>query len=109
MPSDNVLRQRLKHRLSRTVVYTAPLMIAVTGAASLHGIISDLRDGIDRAPGARTATSQPTPSAIPEGMPEGAPEAMPEAAPEAAPEALPEAQPEAMPEAVPEGTPEGGY
>lgn len=103
MSDHNESRQRLKRRLSRTVVYTAPLMIAVTGAASLHAIVNDLSDGVDRR------TPSPTPEAVPEGMPQAAPEAMPEATPEAMPEAQPEAVPEAMPEAVPEGTPEGGY
>ncbi len=103
MPVNDDARQRLKRRLSRTVVYTAPLMIAVTGAASLHAIISDVRDGVEQQPSAGTpqSTSRPAPEAMPEGMPE--------AAPEAQPEAMPEASPEAMPEAIPEGTPEGGY
>ena len=65
-------RKRLLARLSRGVVYSAPLLIAVTGAASLHAIVSDIRT-----------------------TPEATPEAMPEAAPEAAPEAMPEASPEA--------------
>lgn len=103
MPANDDARQRLKRRLSRTVVYTAPLMIAVTGAASLHAIISDVRDGVERQPsaGASQSSTAPAPEAMPEGMPEGAPEAQPEA--------MPEASPEAMPEAMPEGAPEGGY
>lgn len=99
MSSSEDPRQRLKQRLSRTVVYTAPLMIAVTGAAGLHAIVNDLRGGLELQRSPATSTPDTAPQSVPEGMPEAAPEAMPEAAPEAMPEATPEATPEAVPEA----------
>ena len=102
-------RQRLLANLSRSVAYTAPLLVAVTGAASLHAIVADVRDAtptMDKATLPRDGTPAPAPEATPEGMPEAAPEAAPEAVPEAAPEAAPEASPEAMPEAAPEAMPE---
>ncbi len=93
-------RKRLLARLSRGVVYSAPLLIAVTGAASLHAIVSDIRTppesaGVERDSAAPGATPEATPEAMPEAAPEATPEAMPEATPEAAPEAMPEASPEA--------------
>ena len=94
MKDDHPTRRQLIARLSRTVVYTTPLLIAVTGAASLHAIVSDIRQPGD------------TPDTGPEAMPEATPEATPEAAPEATPEATPEAVPEATPEAMPEATPD---
>ena len=93
MSEPDAKRQQLLARLSRGLVYTTPLLVAVTGAAGMHAIISDLR--ADQVPSA----SQ---SANPDSSSTAAPEATPEATPEAAPEATPEATPEAMPEATPE-------
>lgn len=86
-------RQQLLKKLSRGLVYTTPLLIAMTGAAAIHGVYSDL---------AQRPNEQLAPASTPKAAPEAAPEATPEATPEAAPEATPEAAPEAMPEAMPE-------
>lgn len=77
-------RQQLLKKLSRGLVYTTPLLIAITGAAAIHGLYADISQA---------------PSTEPTSAPEATPEAMPEAAPEATPEATPEAMPEAMREA----------
>ena len=71
-------RQQLLKKLSRGLVYTTPLLIAMTGAAAIHGVYSDLTQG-------------PNDSPVPTSAPEATPEAAPEATPEAAPEAMPEA------------------
>ena len=95
-------RQRLIRRLSRGVAYTTPVLVAITGAAALHGLIADFSDR-----DAGEAAALPEASA-PEATPESTPEATPEAIPEARPEAAPEAAPEATPQAVPEAAPEAG-
>ena len=113
-PETRQKRQQLRRRLSRSVAYTTPLLMAVTGAAGLHGVVSDIGDGRLGTRADRTSIPEPAsratdeaPAATPEGMPEGVPEGMPEGAPEGLPEGLPEATPEGMPEGVPEGIPEG--
>ena len=99
-------RQRLIRRLSRGVAYTTPVLVAITGAAALHGLIADFSDRDAGEAAALPEASAPAASA--EAMPEATPEAIPEAIPEARPEAAPEAAPEATPQAVPEAAPEAG-
>jgi len=114
-PETQQKRQQLRRRLSRSVAYTTPLLMAVTGAAGLHGVVSDIGDGrlgtsADRTsipePASRTADDDP--AATPEGLPEGMPEGAPEGVPEGLPEATPEGMPEGVPEGIPEGMPEAG-
>ncbi|MDR9432575.1 MAG: hypothetical protein RI539_00285 [Spiribacter sp.] len=96
MSEQEQARQRLLAKLSRSLVYTTPLLVAVTGAAAVHGIISDMTT--ERGPAATQAAPEHTSNT------ETNSEAVPEANPEAMPEATPEASPEAMPEAIPEAT-----
>ncbi|MEX0448983.1 hypothetical protein V6X63_04395 [Spiribacter sp. 221] len=115
MPPKETSRERLRRQLARGIAYTTPILVAVTGAAAVHALISDIAGDNTPDPGAGAVpeatapgASAATPEAMPEAAPEAAPEAGPEAVPEAMPEAVPEAAPEAMPEAVPEATPEAG-
>ncbi len=103
MSPKETQRERLRRQLSRGIAYTTPILIAVTGAAALHGLISDATGNNTPGPGAGAVPEATAPSSA-----VATPEAMPEAAPEASPEAAPEAMPEAAPEAVPEATPEAG-